>query len=425
MLTVEQNNRLCLVEHDMPMGRLMRQHWQLVALSEEVPEHDGAPVRARVLGEDLVVFRDSKGQVAVMGEYCPHRGASLFYGRNENCALRCLYHGWKMDASGQVLEMASEPASSGLAQKVRHKAYHVREWAGCIWAHMARAIDGETPAPEFTRPAWAPSEDLQVSVAKIIIPCNWAQILEGQIDSAHSSSLHSSDMVPARVDGAKATDTQWLRPSTDKSPRMQAERTPYGFRYAALRRPIQNGATHDYVRSTVFVAPSSALIPPNDQYNVANINTAMDDHTTAFHFIAWGLKTTTPDTRAWRQFLHADIGADLDAQYHPSRNKTNHFWQDRQSMKTGSYTGIAGIPNQDMAMWVGMGPLANRSHDRLGASDLAIVEFRRRMLDAIDHFEKTGQAIGTKDQAMLSSVCAFQAVLPKTQDWRAYQAKTI
>lgn len=425
MLTTEQNQRLCWVENNAPMGQLMRQHWQLVALSEEVSENDGAPVRARVLGEDLVVFRDSRGKVGVMGEYCPHRGASLFYGRNENCALRCLYHGWKMDATGQVLEMASEPAASGLVQKVRHKAYHVFEWAGCIWAHMAQPIQGDAPSPEFKPPAWAPSEDVQVSIAKIIVPCNWAQILEGQIDSAHSSSLHSSDMVPARVDGAKATDSQWLRPTTDKSPRMQTERTLYGFRYAALRRPIQNGASHDYVRSTVFVAPSSALIPPNDQYNVANINTAVDDHTTAFHFIAWGAKESTPDTRAWRQFLHADVGTDLDAQFHPARNKANHFGQDRQAMKTGNYTGIAGIPNQDMAMWVGMGPLVNRSHDRLGASDLAIVEFRQTMLEALDRFEQTGQAIGVGIQAPPQSLCAFQAILPKAQDWRLHQAESV
>lgn len=425
MLSQEENDLLCRVVGDAPMGQLMRRHWQLVALSEEVPVPDGAPVRARILGEDLVVFRATDGTVGVMGEFCPHRGASLMYGRNENCGLRCLYHGWKMDTSGQVVEMSSEPVATGLVDKVKHKAYPVREWAGCIWAYMGE----EGAQTEFVPPPWAPSEDVQVSIAKIIIPCNWAQILEGQIDSAHSSSLHASDMVPARIDGAKATDTQWLRPSTDKAPRMQVERTAYGFRYAALRRPIQNGSTHEYVRQTVFVAPASALIPPNDQYNVANINTAVDDTHTAFHFIAWGKPPTTPSTAAWRAFLHTTVGcevdSDLDSTYRPRRGIHNHFGQDRAAMKAGNFTGIQGIPNQDMAMWVGMGGIVNRSHDRLGASDLAIVAFRQQMVQAVKDFAATGRALGAGDAHVPRDVCAYQAIVPKTTDWRAFAAKPV
>ena len=211
MLTHEENMLLCLVEGDAPMGQLMRRHWTPVCLIEEVSEPDGTPIRARVLGEDLVVFRDTEGRVGVMDEYCPHRGASLVFGRNEECGLRCLYHGWKMDVEGNVVEMVSEPATSGLAQKVKHRAYTTKEWGGMVWAYMGPK-ETETA---FEPPAWAPTADTRVTIAKALIPCNWAQILEGAIDSAHSSSLHSSDMVPARVDGAKATDTAWLRPSTD------------------------------------------------------------------------------------------------------------------------------------------------------------------------------------------------------------------
>jgi phthalate 4,5-dioxygenase oxygenase subunit len=308
MLTHDENMLLCQVEGDAPMGRLMRRHWQPVCLIEEVAEPDGAPVKARLFGEDLVVFRDTKGRVGVMDEYCPHRRASLVLGRNEECGLRCLYHGWKMDVEGNVLEMVSEPAASGLAQKVKHKAYPVQEWGGLVWAYMGPR---ETLVP-FEPPAWAPTADTQVTIAKAIIDCNWAQILEGAIDSAHSSSLHSSDMVPARVDGAKATDTSWLRPSTDKAPRLQVERAPYGFRYAAIRRPIANAAVSDYVRSTVFVAPATALIPPNNLYNVANINVPQDDTHTAFYFIAWGHPSQTPDTATWRRFLGQTVGVDLD-----------------------------------------------------------------------------------------------------------------
>ena len=403
------------------MGQLMRRQWIAICLIEEVSEPDGTPIKARILGEDLVVFRDTQGRVGVMDEYCPHRRVSLVYGRNEDCGLRCLYHGWKMDVAGNVVDMSSEPAGSGLVEKVKHRAFPTKEWGGFVWAYMGPPEH----QPEFTPPAWAPNEQSRLAVAKIIIPCNWAQILEGQIDSAHSSSLHSSDMVPARVDGAKATDTQWLRPSTDKSPRMQVERTPYGFRYAAIRRPIKDAQTHDYIRSTVFVAPASALIPPNDQYNVANMNVPIDDHHTAFHFMAWGSPDTTPDNETWRAFLHAQVGPDLDAQFHPKRSHDNRFGQDRAAMKAGNFTGIQGIPNQDMAMWVSMGPIVDRTFDRLGASDLAIVEFRQRMLQAVRSFMAGETPIGTCENHIPAQVCAYQSIIPKTTDWREFDAQPV
>lgn len=421
MLTAEENELLCRVEGQAPMGQLMRRHWTPVCLIEEVSEPDGTPVKARVFGEDLVVFRDTKGRVGVMDEYCPHRRVSLVFGRNEDCGLRCLYHGWKMDVEGNVLEMVSEPAASGMAQKVKHLAYPVKEWGGFVWAYMGP----KETQPEFVPPAWAPTADAKVTIAKALIPCNWAQILEGAIDSAHSSSLHSSDMVPARVEGAEATDTNWLRPSTDKAPRMQVERGSYGFRYAAIRRPIKNAAANDYIRSTVFVAPATALIPPNNLYNVANINVPMDDTNTAFYFIAWGHPTQTPDTDSWRKFLGQQIGPDLDASYAPLRNRGNSFWQDREAMKAGNFTGITGFPNQDIAMWVTMGPIADRTHERLGASDMAVVEFRKLMLEAVRAFQAGEAAIGTGDLRIPSSVVAFQAIVPKTTDWRAYQANYV
>jgi phthalate 4,5-dioxygenase oxygenase subunit len=421
MLTKEENELLCRVEGNAPMGQLMRRHWQPVCLIEEVSEPDGAPVRAKMLGEDLVVFRDSNGKVGVMGEFCPHRGASLFFGRNEECGLRCLYHGWKMDVEGNVVEMVSEPAESAMAQKVKHKAYPVKEWGSFVWAYMGP----QDAVPEFRPPPWAPTAQTRVSVAKALIPCNWAQILEGAIDSAHSSSLHSSDMVPARVGGAEATDKAWLRPSTDKAPRIQMERTGYGFRYAALRRPITNAASTEYVRSTVFVAPATALIPPNNKYNVANINVPRDDTSTAFYFIAWGHPHNTPDTETWRKFLGQRVGTDLDAEYRPLRGVHNSFWQDRNAMKAGNFTGITGFPNQDIAMWVTMGPIANRSIDRLGASDLAVVEFRRQMLEAVREFMAGKPAIGTGENAATAKVCSYQAIIPKTIDWRQYEVKPV
>ncbi len=418
MLTAEENDLLCRVEGDAPMGRIGRAHWVPACLSEELPEADGTPVPVRLFGEDLVAFRDSEGKVGLMGRYCPHRRASLLLARNEDCGLRCLYHGWKMDAAGNVLEMPSEIGGSALREKVRHVAYPVQEWGGVVWTWMGQPI-GKGEAPDFQPPAWAPRETSKVSIAKAIIPCNWAQILEGAIDSAHSSSLHSSDMVPAKVEGAKATSSLWLRPSTDKAPRLQVQRTPYGFRYAALRRPIVDSANNEYVRLTVFVAPFTVLIPPNDQYAVANVNVPIDDTHTLFLFVAWGDDpATVPDTESWRKFLGQQRGIDLDDEYRPLRNLDNRFWQDRAAMKAGNFTGIKGFPNQDIAMWVTMGPIADRSRDVLGASDVAIAEFRRQMVDAARDVREGRPPIGTGADRIPAGVASCQKVVPKSVDWR-------
>ena len=181
MLSAEENDLLCRVEGDAPMGQMMRRYWLPACLVEEVPEPDCDPVRVRLLGENLVAFRDSEGRVGVMDEQCPHRKASLFFGRNEEGGLRCLYHGWKFAVDGQCVDMSSEPAESGLCAKVRHRAYPVREAGGVVWTYLGPAEE----MPEFERPIFAPSEDTRVSIFKIFINCNWAQGLEGGIDSAH------------------------------------------------------------------------------------------------------------------------------------------------------------------------------------------------------------------------------------------------
>jgi phthalate 4,5-dioxygenase oxygenase subunit len=416
MLTAEENDLLCRVEGNAPMGQLMRRHWIPACMAEEVAEADGAPVRSRLLGEDLVVFRDSDGRLGVLGEYCPHRGASLVLGRNEECGLRCLYHGWKFDVEGDVLEMSSEPAASGLAGKVRHTAYPARESGGFVWTYMGPP--GEMP--EFQPPAWLPSSDTRISIVKMHVAANWAQTLEGGIDSAHSSSLHSTDMPPARVDGAKSTGTAWPRPSTDKAPRLEVQRTGYGFRYAAIRRPIVNGATHDYVRITVFVAPFTSLIPPNNVHNLSILNIPLDDTNTWLYMIAWaGEDKPGIGQEAWRKFCGAQLGIDLDPQYRKLRNLQNNYLQDRKAMKLGDFTGIRGFPNQDIAMWETMGPIMDRSRERLGASDLAIVEFRRIMVEAARAMRAGGPAIGLAEprvpHARLSS---FEGIVPKGTNWR-------
>ncbi|MEP3948215.1 Rieske 2Fe-2S domain-containing protein [Ascidiaceihabitans sp.] len=397
------------------MGTLMRSHWTPVCLIEEVAEPDCKPLLVEALGERYVAFRDSEGRLGLLDELCPHRKASLVLGRNEDCGLRCLYHGWKFDVTGKTVAMASEPEGSPLAEKVSARSYPVRECGGFVWAWLG----AKENTPAFRRPPFAPNDDVRVSILKIRIPANWAQITEGQIDSAHSSSLHSSDMVPARVEGAAADGKSWYRPSTDKSPRMQTQTTEYGFHYAAIRRPIKGAATHNYIRVTEYVAPYFSLIPPNSSYQVATVVVPIDDETSAFHFIAWGDAETTPDTDSWRAFNHVVPGVDLDeGTWATRRTKENWFGQDREWMKEGNFTGIAGIPNQDIAMWVSMGAKVDRSKDILGASDLAIVEFRRLMVDAAQLVAEGGPAIGANPDIVQTNIASYEGVVSKDVDWR-------
>jgi phthalate 4,5-dioxygenase oxygenase subunit len=409
------NELLCRVEGEAPMGQIMRQHWLPACMSEEVADADGTPVRTRLLGEDLVVFRDSKGRVGVLDEHCPHRGASLAFGRNEDCGLRCLYHGWKFDVDGNVVDMPSE--APGAAQRLGKKtvSYPAREGGGFVWAWMGP----KEAMREFEPPAWAPVPGIKYAVVKMHTACNWAQVLEGSIDSAHSSSLHSSNMPAGEVEGSTATGDTWVRPSTDKAPKMQFEPTSYGFRYAALRKPIKSPETNQYVRTTLFLAPFTVLIPPNDQYKLSQMLVPIDDVNTMFYWVAWH-----PDPKKgigqkdWRKFCAAEVGPDLDADFRKKRNAANFYMQDRAAMKRGDFTGITGIPTQDMAMWESMGPITDRSQDNPGASDLAVAQFRRMMVAAAKKFRDGGPAIGEQKETPYASLSSFEGVVPKSTDWR-------
>lgn len=397
------------------MGGIMRRHWIPACMSEEVTEPGGAPVRARLLGEDLVVFRDSKGRLGVLGEHCPHRQASLAFGRNEECGLRCLYHGWKFDIEGNVVDMACEPEGNRPHIQRKHTSYPARESGGFVWIYMGPA----EAMRDFDPPNWAASADTRISTVKIHTACNWAQVLEGSIDSAHSSSLHSTEMPPQEVDSAKANDVNWPRPSTDTAPRMHVQRTNFGFRYAAIRKPIRDGATHDYVRVTLFVAPFTVIIPPNDRYKLAQMLIPIDDVNTMFYWIAWH-ETQGIDRDSWRKFCAAQIGIDLDENYRKIRTLENRFLQDRKAMREGDFTGIKGIPAQDMAMWESMGPIADRTHDNLGVSDIAVVQFRRQMIDAAKRFREGAAAIGTTEPRLPRvRLASFEGIVPKTCDWRS------
>lgn len=415
-MTPEQNDLLCRVEGDAAMGRLMRQHWLPACMIEEVAEPDCTPLRVRLLGVDLVVFRDTEGRIGVLDEQCPHRRASLAFGRNEECGLRCLYHGWKFDVHGNAVDMSSEPADAKLRATMKTKAYPSTESGGFVWVWMG----DPNIVPPFDKPNWANAPSGKISIVKVHGACNWAQVLEGSIDSAHSSSLHSSNMPTATdVSGSTATETAWLRPSADKAPRIEVQKTDFGFRYVAIRKSLVDAETSDYIRMTLFVAPFTVHIPPNDQYHLSQMLVPIDDVNTMFYWIAWHPEKGISQD-AWRKFCGAEIGVDVEpVTFKKVRNADNNYRQDRAAMRAGDFTGIYGIPAQDMAMWESMGPIADRSDDRLGSSDKAIFTFRTQMYRAAQAVRDGQPAFaGTEPHVPHIKLMSFEGIVPKGTDWR-------
>jgi phthalate 4,5-dioxygenase oxygenase subunit len=203
-----------------------------------------------------------------------------------------------------------------------------------------------------------------------------------------------------------------------QAPRLQVQLRDWGFRYAAIRRPIHDAQTHDYVRVTLFIAPFFCLIPPNNTYNLAQAIVPIDDKQTMFHFIAWH-ETGGIATEAWRAFCAARRGIELDETWTPIRSRENHYLQDRDAMRGGGFTGIKGIPTQDIAMWETMGPIAAGEREHLGSSDVAVVQFRRQMVAAARACGGGAPAIGTVRPRLLHTrLASFEGVVPKSTDWR-------
>ncbi len=421
MLNQQDNDLLTRVENQAPLGQLMRRYWMPACMSEELPQPDGDPIKVRVLGENLVAFRATDGSVGVMDELCPHRRASLLYGRNEEGGLRCLYHGWKMDVEGNVVDTPAEVRREGApCKKIRHKAYPVRESHGFVWIYMGE----EATMPEFEPPAFANGTNPIISIAKINLPCNWAQIVEGGIDSAHASLLHSSEIRPTgNTARAGLAETHTLtRPSVDKAPRLHVHRTEYGMRYVALRTPITNPETDEYARIATFIAPCTVLSPPNGTYSTIQFIVPRDDESTSFYFVGWTddqTEGTGVTQEVWRQRMGAVVGVDLDDDHWPLRTQANRFKQDRAAMKQGSFTGVRGIANQDSMMWVTMGPISDRSKERLGTSDAAVAQFRRVMVEAVKAFSRGEPPIGTTQPRLPHRrIRSFEGVIKKETDWR-------
>ena len=244
MISQAENMTLTQVGPGTPMGELMRRYWMPALLSWELAEPDGEPVRVKLLGEDLVAFRDTDGRIGLLDEFCPHRLVSLWLGRNEECGLRCVYHGWKFDVNGQCVDMMNEPADSDFPSKMTTTAYPTVELGGVIWAYMGPK-EHTPPPPKFE---WAAVPETHRHVTKNIQECNWLQALEGGIDSAHATILHRTLRTDTKHAGLRI-DSAHVQ---GKPPELEVDITDYGYRYAGIRSLGDEG---NHVRAYHFIMP--------------------------------------------------------------------------------------------------------------------------------------------------------------------------
>jgi len=411
MLKPEDNELLTRVGPGTAMGDLLRRFWLPALLEEEVHKKDGAPVRLRLLGEDLVAFRDTDGKLGVLDAYCAHRRTHLYFGRNEECGIRCVYHGWKYDVSGRCVDMPSEPAESDFRDKVRSKSYPVETRGGVVWIYMGPA-DLETELPDFE---WARLPGSRCEVTKRVQQCNWVQAVEGGIDSSHISYLHRN---LADLDPAKSGTGHRSFTSRDRSPVFTVKETDYGLLIGARRNATEESF---YWRITQFLVPFWTMIPPILREEVDD----SAEDTYAGH--AW-VPIDDENTWTWsfncnphrdfdekeKSLFHPRTGmwGPIDDSYRPRWNKGNDYGLDRDMQKNVNYTGIAGIPNQDAAVQESMGPIADRSREMLGTSDKAIIAFRKLLLE-MTHDLRNGREPEASRHAARYNVRSASVLLEK------------
>src|SRR5258705_1266352 len=376
MLTRQDNELMCRVEEDRPMGKVLRRFWIPGCLLEEIPPAGNGAVRVLLLGERLVAWRNHDGKVGVMAEACPHRGASLMLARDEGDGLRCIYHGWKVDVTGHVREMPGEPKNSRMCGRVHSKSYPCTEAGGLLWIYM-----GAGEPPPLPRFSWMDLPPGHFAVRKAVYNVNFVQSLEGSLDSAHSDFLHSAetsasgdyDQDQVHADGRRS------RPSTDTSPDIDVRDTEFGFVYGAIRKAMADPEKLPYVRATAYALPFYSMIPP--VYIQASV--PLDTANTAMYLVWYDTERplSPVDVKAHETFLGLRMGEDLLPDYRRPGRAENLWLQDRDGISAGkTYTGLYGTTMQDIAVQESMGAIQDRSIEHLGLTDKAIVHMRRMFL---------------------------------------------
>ncbi len=403
MVTREENELLCRVTGDAPMGRMLRQHYWLPAVLSVRVRKGEAPVRVKLFGRNFVAFRGKDGTVGFLDEACPHRGVSLALARVDDCSLTCLFHGWKIHASGEVLDVPNEPNNpKEFAKTVRAKSYPVREGAGLIWVWLG---EGTAPAaPDFE---WMDLPSDQVYAAGIELNANWLQGVEATIDSSHVALLHQSSTT------SSATDFGATRVNTKVA--YEFEKKPYGFRAAALRSSPDGSCL---ARVTEFVMPYYGLIAPifsgPQQDRTAIIAVPIDDENLIQWYIFYNPEKPVD---SWRKVQRANqwpMAGGL------AGDQTNNWGQNRQIMDAGNSTGFHEIVIEDFVVMVSMGPIVDRSQEYLCSADQAIVRVRRQLLEEVRAFmEGKPPKSGQSDSMSYNDIRAVGGRLASaSEDWR-------
>jgi phenylpropionate dioxygenase-like ring-hydroxylating dioxygenase large terminal subunit len=412
MLKQEENELVTRVGPGTPMGNTMRRYWMPALLSSEVPQPDSDPVRVRLLGEDLIAFRDTNGAVGLIQNNCPHRGASLFFGRNEEAGIRCVYHGWKFDADGNCVDMPNEPAESDFKHKVKASAYPTVEQAGLVWAYMGPA-DNQPPMVDLE---WMRAPEGYTWVSKTYEECNWLQAMEGGLDTSHSSFLHR-DLNAEGLANPRARST---------APRLEVLNTDYGYMYASIRHLPED--RQNFVRIYHYVMPFYQLRAGGSHKTLGNTDghiwVPIDDVTCwtyNFHFSHQGPQSY----EEWQSYEHR-MGRGLAEDFFPGTfklkaNASNDYGLSRERQKTLNYTGIEGTNTQDFAVQESMGPIYDRTQEHLGSADTAIIQMRRLLIQAVQDVAEGRDPVGSQGQG--SRVRPAQMYLPEDANWPETQLK--
>ena len=378
MLSREDNELLTRTGGATPMGQYFRRFWQPVALSRELPEPDSPPIRVRVMGEDLVAFRDTEGRVGLVDQRCPHRGASLFFGRNEECGLRCVYHGWKFDVTGKAVDLPNvPPAATSFRESIRLKAYPTCEYGDLVWAWMGPAdAVPEVPELEFGQ---VPATHRFVS--KKLQQCNWAQCVEGGLDTSHFSFLHMpAPAIPSNENPdapADARRLRWIR--EDPMPRFQIVEHEVGFLIGGARKA---DGDQIYWRTAQFMLPCHATTPSTlpGETHFGYSFVPIDDVSCWVYTYAWNPdRPIGAEERAKFDKGHGVI-AEIGPDYVPLRNKGNDYLIDREEQKHRTFTGVRGVAEQDAMIQESQGEIADRTRENLTPTDAGVVRFRRMLL---------------------------------------------
>ena len=422
MLNKTDNETLSRVGSGTPMGDLMREYWFPAIPSFELPSPDCPPKKVRLLGEDLVAFRDSEGRIGLFAQACPHRGASLFFGRNEEEGLRCVYHGWKFDVNGNCVDMPSEPAESNFKNKVRVRAYPARDVNHMIWVYMGPR---ETPPP-------FPLFDIvtlpidHVSQPRLMMEeANWFQNLEGDIDSVHIDYLHSR----LHEDKPMAGGIRGFY-TLDRSPKLDVVRTDYGAFYSARRRWDEAG--NEWHRITQLIFPFHTMIAASADDTVTLRSwVPIDDHYTLQIAQSGSLsRPLTPEERD-RPLHQFDIAggllpetSDPRSRYFTVANKRNDYLRDFELEKTTQFCGIIFAGNlQDRAMTElmcnedGIEPIYDRSKEHLGTTDSMVITARRLFIRAARAHHEDGFVPPNVDNPRVGAVRSASVILPPGANW--------